>query len=265
MGQLQQILKRCPMIGILKVIIALIICSAATAAWPDIYEWTDENGVKHYSNYAPPNGSRVLMKTKEEPYDEAADRERMETERQELQELARLEIAQRELEIELREAEVDRRLAEADRIAEDALREADYYREEARYGSRIIYNGGGYWCRDDYRGCGYRKYDRWYYRDKYRHSYHRRYRHKHHYHRKYTTTHRRHPYLKKHHGYRKKYSDHKYRGQTGYRLKGHYNQHRLKSSTGRKYGHSRIGSRRGSYHGRGGFSRGRGGIFGRVR
>ena len=122
-----------------KLLIILSACVAAAVARADIYEWTDENGVKHFTNYAPPKDSRVLIKTKEEPYDEAADRARMEAERQERLELARLEIAQRERELESREAEVDRRLAEADRLVEDALREADAYREEDRYGSYVNY------------------------------------------------------------------------------------------------------------------------------
>ena len=51
------------------ILIILVSCIAAASAFADIYEWTDENGVKHYSNYAPPAESRVLMKTKEEPYE----------------------------------------------------------------------------------------------------------------------------------------------------------------------------------------------------
>ena len=150
--------------GRFKIVIALIICSAVTVARADIYEWTDENGVKHYSNHLPPDGSTVLMKTKEEPYDEAADRARMEAERRERLELARLENERRELELRLREAELEQRLAEAERIAEDALREADYYREESRYSSGIIYGSGRYWYRDYYGGSSYTTYDRGYYR-----------------------------------------------------------------------------------------------------
>ena len=102
----------------------LLSCIAATSSLADIYEWTDENGVKHYSNYAPAAKSKVMMKTKEDPYDEAADRARVEAERQEFLELSRLEIAQREAELELREAEAERKLAAAERVAQEALREA---------------------------------------------------------------------------------------------------------------------------------------------
>ena len=75
------------------ILIILVSCIFAASAFADIYEWTDENGVKHYSNYAPPAESRVLMKTKEEPYDEAADRARIAAEQQQLLELARQQIA----------------------------------------------------------------------------------------------------------------------------------------------------------------------------
>jgi hypothetical protein len=135
--------------GCIKLCVALILCSVAAIVQADIYVWTDENGVKHFSNHSPPSGSTILMKTKEEPYDEAADLARMEAERRERLELARLENERLELEIKSREAELDRRVAEAERIAEDALREADYYREESRYNSSsIIYGSGRFGCRD---------------------------------------------------------------------------------------------------------------------
>ena len=37
-------------------IICLVMLGFITAVplFADIYEWTDENGVKHYTNYAPP-------------------------------------------------------------------------------------------------------------------------------------------------------------------------------------------------------------------
>ena len=75
------------------ILIILVSCIVASSALADIYEWTDENGVKHYSNFAPPADSRVLMKTKEEPYDEAADRARIAAEQQQLLELDRQQIA----------------------------------------------------------------------------------------------------------------------------------------------------------------------------
>jgi hypothetical protein len=136
----------------------------AGVAMADIYEWTDADGVKHYSNYAPPENSRVLMKTKEEPYDEAADRARAEEERQALLELTRLQIAQREAELAQREAEAERRLAEADRLAEEALRDAESYIEDAE-NSQTTSGDYGIGCYGGYYGCRDPLYGPWYYRN----------------------------------------------------------------------------------------------------
>jgi len=145
-------------------VLVLIGCMFAGVATADIYEWTDEDGVKHYSNYAPPENSRVMMKTKEEPYDEAADHARAEDDRQALLELTRLEIAQREAELAQREAEAERRLTEADRLAEEALRDAESYIEEAE-NSQTTYGGYGIGCYGGYYGCRDPLYGRWYYRN----------------------------------------------------------------------------------------------------
>ena len=34
----------------------------APPLFADIYEWTDANGVKHSTNYAPPDNAKLLMK-----------------------------------------------------------------------------------------------------------------------------------------------------------------------------------------------------------
>ncbi len=242
--------------GIKIIVFILVSCIVASSSLADIYEWTDENGVKHYSNYAPPAESRVLMKTKEEPYDEAADRARMEAERQERLELARLEIVQREAELELREAAAERKLAAADRVAEEALREADYDLDEAGTSSRVIYRGGGYWCLDDRYGCNYPIYDRWYYRKKHSSSSHKKLYH--------LSPYQRYRYIKKHYGRNKNVYGHKYRDKTRYRKKGHYSTHKLNSRRTTNYRGNRIGSRSGRLNGRGNISRGRSG-FGRRR
>jgi hypothetical protein len=91
--------------GLKTFLFITVSCLVASPLYADIYKWTDESGVQHFSNYNPPGNARVWMKTKDVPYDEAADHERIETERQERLELERLEIAQREAELEQREAE----------------------------------------------------------------------------------------------------------------------------------------------------------------
>ncbi|CAB1065355.1 hypothetical protein D1BOALGB6SA_10152 [Olavius sp. associated proteobacterium Delta 1] len=224
------------------IVFILLSCIVATSSFADIYKWTDENGVKHYSNYAPAAKSKVLMKTKEEPYDEAADRARMETERQERLELARLELAQREAELELREAEAEQKLAAADRLAQEALREADYYLDEARTGSRIIYRGGGFWCRDHRYDCNYPIHHRWYYRKKHRRSSH--------YKVSRLNPNPRNRYVKKRHGLNKHDYGHKYRDKTRYRHTGNYASSNLNSRAATKFRGNRIGSPRTRLNGR---------------
>lgn len=150
---------RLPMKG-LKILLCLAAgCLFAGSLNADIYEWTDEKGVKHFTNYAPPEHATILMKSEELPYDEAADRSRIEAERQQQLELAILEIAAREAELERLEAEAQRRAAEAERYAQETVRTADQYLDDARndlHDSR----GGGYY---GYLWPPY--YRRWYYRN----------------------------------------------------------------------------------------------------
>jgi hypothetical protein len=148
--------------------IFLLVAAGCLIAGPlqaDIYEWTDANGVKNFSNYAPPQDATVLMKTEEVPYDEAADLARMEADRQYQLELAKQEITAREAELERREAEAERRAAEAERYAQETVREADQYLNDAK-NDRWYYRGGGYYG---------------YYRPHYVHHYKRKYRKKIHY------------------------------------------------------------------------------------
>ena len=119
-------------------------CLITGSPHADIYEWTDANGVKHFTNYTPPADATILMKTNEVPYDAAADRARMEADRQYQLELARQEIAAREAELERREAEAERKAAEAERYAQETERAADQYLKDAKNDS-YYYRGGGYY------------------------------------------------------------------------------------------------------------------------
>ncbi len=99
-----------------------------SAANADIYSWTDENGVNHFTNYAPPKQARLLMKTPEIPYDEQADIQRQETDRLEV---ARQELAEREAFLLQQQEEAERRIAEASARTEAALREANQVLQDA--------------------------------------------------------------------------------------------------------------------------------------
>ena len=137
----------------------------ASATFADIYEWTDANGVKHFTNYAPPDHAKLIMKTEAVPYDEAADIERMETEQQDQLEIERQEIAEREAELERKEAEAKRRLAALDRQAERIEREAEERSDEAADDDYIDSSYGSYGYYPGYY-TNPRK-ERWYYRGNY--------------------------------------------------------------------------------------------------
>jgi hypothetical protein len=95
---------------------------ALSAANADIYSWTDENGVRYFTNYAPPKQAKLLMKTPEIPYDEEADQQRREND---ALEAAKQELAEREAFVLQQQQEAERRIAEANARAEATLREAD--------------------------------------------------------------------------------------------------------------------------------------------
>ena len=145
--------------GIKLLLLIAGVCLLAGPLYADIYEWTDENGVKHFTNYAPPDDATILIKTQELPHDEAADQARMEDDRQFLDELARLERAAREAELEQRIVEAERRAAEAERNAREMLEATEQYLKDDR-NSRWYYRVGPYYP---------------YYPTPYRHHYKRKY------------------------------------------------------------------------------------------
>jgi hypothetical protein len=229
-------------------------CIFASSAFADIYEWTDADGVKHYSNYAPPENSRIMMKTKEEPYDEEADRARAEAERQAQLESTRLEIAQREAELELREAEAERRLAQADRLAEEAQRDAESSIEDAE-NSRSTFQSYGYGCYGYYNGCSDLPYGRSYYRNDTASIFFKK--------PPYTTRYRHYRYPKRYDSHYANDDGNKFQVEMFYRPGAYHNNDYLQSR-GDIGGAGRIGLRGGSTQGRGGFS-GRGSGVGRRR
>jgi hypothetical protein len=154
--------------------VAVWVCGfSITAANADIYSWTDENGVNHFTNYAPPKQARLLMKTPEIPYDEEADIQRRETDRLEV---ARQELAEREAFLMLQQQQAERRLAEANARVDAALREADKILQDAEAATEDAnYNNGdsyayGYGYYPYYRH-GYRKYGHYYKKRHFKYGY----------------------------------------------------------------------------------------------
>ena len=77
----------------------------------DIYTWTDENGIRHYSNSPPPDAKDPEVIFREYEHDPSSDKERFEMEQQEWQKL-------------MQQIEADERQAaeEAEQRAQDSQR-----------------------------------------------------------------------------------------------------------------------------------------------
>ena len=186
---------------------ALWACAfLVSAADADIYSWTDENGVSHFTNYAPPKQARLIMKTPEIPHDQVADIQRQETDRMEV---ARQELAEREAFLLQQQQEAERRIALANARADAALQEAQQVLQEAEAASQ----DAGYERNGSYvYGYGYYPYYRHGYYPKYGHPYKKKYYRYGHWHQKHDDKHGHKPYYKK---YDPKRPDHYRKG--GYR------------------------------------------------
>jgi hypothetical protein len=124
--------KEVIMLRVVVLTALLVVSGFPQSSRADIYVWTDENGVKHFTNYAPPEQAQLLMKTREFAYDEAKDRERMEADRLQVQQQQWGEIEEKQAMLAYEQQIAARRLAEANRRAEDTLRQAESLLEEAR-------------------------------------------------------------------------------------------------------------------------------------
>lgn len=163
---------------ILRILSALFFISLwASMAYANIYSWTDENGVTHFTNYNPPAEARIVVKdvviprgeatekearANEEPVGKPSESERdleergLDLERKLEGSLERAEDLVENLETRLIEAnrrarqaealarDVERRVFEANREAEDAIRNAEAlaeepYPAEPDYYSRLTY------------------------------------------------------------------------------------------------------------------------------
>ena len=109
---------------------------AVSTASADIYAWTDENGVKYFTNQAPPKQATLFMKTPEIPHDEEADNQRREVDRLAV---ARQELAEREAFLLEQQQAAERRIAAANARADEALREANQVLQDAQAASEDAY------------------------------------------------------------------------------------------------------------------------------
>ena len=111
----------------------------------DIYTWTDENGVQHYSNVEPPKQAKLIIKSAVFATDEKAVQEKIEAERLELQELELQLVAAKQKLISMKQQAIEEQLEEADRKAREAIERSQEILDDA-----AGYNGGY----DDFRDGG---------------------------------------------------------------------------------------------------------------
>ncbi len=119
-----------------------------TTAYGGIYSWTDENGVRNFSNVKPPrselSGAETLNKIKEIPYDREADLNRMVSERLAREE-RRLDLLKQQ------QALAKKRLQAANQKAEAVIEEAEDLSQEIASTRARQYEGGEAKDRDGYR------------------------------------------------------------------------------------------------------------------
>jgi len=117
-------------ISTLNILLMVGLWSASPIVQADIFSWTDENGVRHYSDDPPGNSNEVKI-TPEIPHDPEVD-QRNKAAHQEMVRQAEEDLQaseKRELEERLKRAE--NKLEAAQRKAEQALNEAQEAREIA--------------------------------------------------------------------------------------------------------------------------------------
>jgi hypothetical protein len=162
--------------------LAALVFMLPAGASADIYRWKDAKGVLHFSSQPPPEGTVIIEKIEETPYDAEADRQRIEEERRLRLERQKLEVEERKAEISLREREAqlqleqaNRRLEEARQLEQQALERSrddcddDYYGRYGYCGGYSVYGGRYYYHGrpgrpDLYRGY-YRDNNSLYYKD----------------------------------------------------------------------------------------------------
>lgn len=129
----------------------------------DIYVWTDESGIRHFSNRDSHPEAELFLKTMEGPYEEAVERAQREAEKQRELERERAQIRGEKERLAEKMAELERRTEAAKRDAQEALDRAEAIEAAAdrRYRGDRWYAVGtayypGYYLYSPYGYGGYR-------------------------------------------------------------------------------------------------------------
>ncbi|GBC62588.1 DUF4124 domain-containing protein [Desulfonema ishimotonii] len=110
----------------------------------ELYLWTDENGVKHYSNEPPPPEVQSFEKTKEDEFDPDADHMRILKDRAwRRQEKARIAEEKKQ-----REAEAKAKSEAAERLAEERRKKEE---EKARLAEEAEAEKKSHWTEENRR------------------------------------------------------------------------------------------------------------------
>jgi predicted ribosome quality control (RQC) complex YloA/Tae2 family protein len=103
----------------------MAVCLWGPAVDADIYVWTDEGGIRHFSNRDSHPEAELFLKTMEGPYEEAVERAQEETEKQRELERAEADLQERKERLAEKIAELERRTEAAKQEAQEALERAE--------------------------------------------------------------------------------------------------------------------------------------------
>lgn len=100
-----------------------LLLAGAPPVPADIYSWTDENGVRHFSD-RPPNNSHIAEVVPEIPHDQQADEKSRAAYQEMMQQVEEEQQASDKQELEKRLERTEKKLEAAERKAEQALDQA---------------------------------------------------------------------------------------------------------------------------------------------
>lgn len=116
-------MKRQSLIYILYGVLCSGCMTAGLPAFADIYSWTDENGVRHYSDTLPEDAGMVTV-TPEIPHDSEADQNTWQAHQEMIRQVEQEQRESEKNELEERLKRTEKKLQTAERKADKALEEA---------------------------------------------------------------------------------------------------------------------------------------------
>jgi hypothetical protein len=99
----------------------MAVCLWGPAVDADIYVWTDEGGIRHFSNRDSHPEAELFLKTMEGPYEEAVERAQKENEKQRKLARAEADLQERKERLAEKIAELERRTEAAKQEAQEAI------------------------------------------------------------------------------------------------------------------------------------------------